>query len=79
MNLVEQTLDGTKFALCYQDNGKYFVSFLDNVGNEIDHLDVSQVLALNDGSKPITGFNEPLITCAFIDNDDIFIQCYHRI
>lgn len=39
---------------------------------------MSAQLSLNDGSKPITGFSEPLITCAFIENDNVFIQCYHR-
>lgn len=30
MSLIEQTLDGTTFAICYQDNGLFYVSFLDN-------------------------------------------------
>ena len=35
--------------------------------------------SFDENSKPITGFWEPLITCCFIMNDDIFISTYHRI
>jgi hypothetical protein len=73
MNLIEQTLKGDMFAICYQDNGAFFVSFLDNQGNELDQLDVSAKLELNDASKPITGFAEPIITCAFVENDQVFV------
>jgi hypothetical protein len=44
MNIVEQTLDGKLLACCYQDNGKYRVTFIDNTGNELDNLDVSELI-----------------------------------
>ena len=78
MNLVEQNSAGTIFAIAGQDNGKFFVSILDNTGKELDHLNVTQLLALDDHSKPITGFWEPLITSVFIPDDNIFVSCYHR-
>ena len=48
MNLVEQTADGKVFALCYQDNGKFRVSIIDNKGKELENLDVTTKLSLND-------------------------------
>jgi len=79
MNLVEQSYDGTVFAVAYQDNGKFMVVFVNNKGTVLDELDVSEKLALDPGSKPVTGFMEPLITCAFIANDDIYLSAYHRV
>lgn len=80
MNLVEQNNAGNKFAVTYQDNGKFFVSVVNNEGKELDNVKISELLALDVASKPITGFGEPMITCCFLDteNDDLFISVYHR-
>ena len=78
MNNIEQNNAGDVFALSYQDNGKFYISLVDNKGEELDNFNISQKLFLDDGSKPITGFWEPLTTCCFIQNDDIFVQVYHR-
>jgi|TARA_B110000285_G_C15101778_1_gene605411 hypothetical protein len=79
MNLVEQNIAGNIFAVAYQDNGRFYVSVVDNKGGELDNLDVTEHLGLDTLSKPITGFWEPMITCCFIENDDLFIQVYHRL
>lgn len=79
MNLIEQTYDAKYFAVAYQDNGKFFLSVVNNKGEELDNLNVSKLLSLDEQSKPITGFWEPLITCAFIPDDNLFVSCYHRI
>lgn len=82
MNLVEQSDDGKTIAIAYQDNGKFKVCVLTTLGEELDHFDVSEHLVLDDLSKPITGFWEPLITSSFIPGDggmDLFIVVYHRI
>lgn len=41
MNLIEQNAAGNIFAIAAQDNGKFFVSIVDNTGKELDHLNVS--------------------------------------
>jgi hypothetical protein len=83
MNLVEQTDDGKTIAVAYQDNGRFFVSVMNTDGQELDHFDVSAHLVIDDQSKPITGFWEPLITSVFIPGEDagsdLFITAYHRI
>jgi hypothetical protein len=82
MALVEQTDDGKTVAVAYQDNGRFFVSVMNTAGDELDHFDVSSHLVLDDQSKPITGFWEPLITSVFIPGEggsDLFIVVYHRI
>jgi hypothetical protein len=84
MNNIEQTDDGTIFAVSYQDNGHFYVNVIDNKGEEFDTLDVSALLKLDTQSKPITGFWEPLMTSVFIPGSedkkmDLFISAYHRI
>jgi hypothetical protein len=66
MNNIEQNYAGDVFALSYQNNGKFLIKFINNMGEELDELDISGKLFLDDGSKPITGFWEPLTTSCFI-------------
>tara|TARA_B110000285_G_C15078108_1_gene591907 strand:+ start:162 stop:1631 length:1470 start_codon:yes stop_codon:yes gene_type:complete len=79
MNNIEQSDDGTIYAIAYQDNGQFYVNVIDDTGKEHDLLDVSQLLHLDAQSKPITGFWEPLITAVFIPGGDLFINAYHRL
>jgi hypothetical protein len=89
MNLIEQNDKGNTFVIAYQDNGHYYVSFVDNTGAELDHLDINAALAIDENSKPITGFWEPLITAVFIPANEskpekqreehVFISVWHRI
>jgi hypothetical protein len=83
MNLIEQNNekeDENKkiFAVAYQDNGRFLVDVIDNTGVVKDSVNLSALLALDRNSLPITGFGEPMITCCFIENDDLFISIYHR-
>jgi hypothetical protein len=82
MSLIEQSNNGDIFAVAYQDNGKFFVSIFNNEGEDIDTINVSNIISdeiLDVESKPITGFFEPLITCCFIEDDNLLVQVYHRI
>jgi hypothetical protein len=82
MNLIEQSDDGKTVAIAWQNNGKFKVNVIATDGTELDEFDVSAHLNLDDESKPITGFWEPLITSVFVPGDggmDLFIVAYHRI
>ena len=78
MDIIEQTLDGSKFVIAYQDNGTFFVDVIDFRGNKIDLVRVSKILKIDTKSLPISGFCQPLITACFIDNRQIYINTYHR-
>lgn len=88
MNFIEQNLAGEIFAIAYQDDGVFRVRVIDNKGETLDDLAVTDEIngnrkengleAMDSGSKPIEGQNEPLITCCFIAEDDMFISVYHR-
>ena len=45
----------------------------------IRSVNVSQFIRIDDKSKPLAGFWEPLIVGAFINDDTLFIAAYHRI
>ena len=90
MNLIEQTIKGDKFCIAYQDNGKFFVCFINNKGDIIDNLEISDLIDdIDEESKPLSGFYEPLISAVFIPNDDpdkadepetkAFVSVYHRM
>ena len=67
MKEIEQSDDGQQLALCYQDDGEFFVMVLTaDGGAEIELINVSKLLHLDKKSKPIEGFWEPMITCCFI-------------
>lgn len=44
-------------------------------------LEISKILGkmIDRESTPIQGFYEPLVTCSFIDNDNIYFSVYHRM
>lgn len=78
MNVIEQNLAGEVIAIAYQDDGVFYVRVLDNKGKTLQDLNVSEIIGTDNMSKPIEGINEPLISCVFIENDDLFISVYHR-
>jgi len=79
MNLIEQNNAGTVFGLAYQDNGVFHLSVIAHDGEELATLNVSELLGIDALSLPVTGFFEPLITCCFMNNEDIFVHVYHRL
>ena len=79
MNLVEQNFNGSIYAIAYQDNGYYHISVVNEKGEELDNLDINKMIVIDPDSLPITGFMEPLITCSFLEDDSLFVSCYHRM
>ena len=65
-------------AFPYQDNGVYYVFFMDCDGNDLDTLNVSDQIGIDKKSIPVNGRSEPLITMAFIQDDNAMIAAYHR-
>lgn len=78
MNIIEQNLAGEVIALAYQDDGLFKVRVIDNFGETLHEVDVSEIINTDRGSKPIEGQNEPMIVCSFIADDNLFISAYHR-
>lgn len=79
MNEVEQNLAGNILCVPYQDNGKLGAIVFNNKGKQLANIDLNKELNnLDKSSKPIVGFNQPMVTACFIKNDDIFISAFHR-
>ena len=79
MSDVVQSDDSKTFAIPYQDNGTFFVKLVDSFGVVVTNLNVTKMVGLDNGSKPIEGVYDPLITCCFLPNERIFIAAYHRL
>lgn len=92
MKEIEQSDDGQTLAICYQDDGEFWVQILKAdgggkpEGESIDLVNVSKILYLDKKSKGISGFWEPMMTCAFIPaktsdpkaGSNLMICVYHR-
>ena len=66
-NVIEQNDAASIYVVPYQDNGKFRVVFIRSPdGVIVDDLDVNKILALDNKSKPITGFREPQIGRAHV-------------
>lgn len=79
MSQIEQNDAGLVFAVAYQDNGVFFLDVFNNEGKKLDSLNVSDLTHLDQKSKGIQGFNEPMITAAFLPDDILYVGVYHRI
>lgn len=69
MNLIEQNQEGNIIAICYQDNGVFYICTADLKSKNIKTIKITDILHTDNKSKPLSGFWEPLITCAFIPSD----------
>ena len=76
--VIEQNDNGDVFVVPYQDNGKFYIAFLKPNGDK-DIFDVNKVCPHDGESKPVPGFNEPLITAAVLPDEKVFVALYHRI
>lgn len=73
-------------AICYQNNGVFFLTTVDLNLKTMNNVKISEILHIDNKSKPLTGFWEPLITCSFIPSDqndkvyaNLYVNVYHRI
>jgi hypothetical protein len=88
MNIIEQDSAGARYAVAFQDDGHFRVLVITNQGEQIVDLDVASIIGTDSGSKPLSGFHEPLVSAVFLPNDDpersdepeekILISAYHR-
>ena len=51
---------------------------MDVQGETISDLDLNDICKIDDGSRPIFGFFQPMVTATFVKNDDLFINVFHR-
>ena len=86
-NLIEQSQTDQKqmYAVAYWDSGYFFVMFIRHDGSQQHTISVNELCGIDSDSKAIEGFWEPLVTVAFLKQDETlktpkeaFIQAYHR-
>jgi len=85
---VEQNGNGTKFAFVYFDDGRFYLRTLadtDRLENRkrlpqdiaSNELDINTELDLDDRTMSIDNFDDPFITCTFIDDVHIYVNLFH--
>ena len=80
---VEQSSDGKKFAIVYNNDGKFRLRTFghkERSPEEIaaNELDINGLLDINDWTMAIQGFPDPYVTCTFISDDLIFVNLFHN-
>lgn len=78
---VEQSADGKKYAIVYNDDGVFFLRTFKKEtrkDDEIqkDELNINKLLGLNNHTMCNQTFPDPFITCTFVSDDLIFINLF---
>ena len=70
------------FAISYIDDGEFRLRVFDEkqrasvVEIEANEFNINKELGLDNYTIPFEGFDDPLITCCFVNNDRIFINLF---
>ena len=79
MNEVEQNLTGDILCVPYNDNGTLGAVIFNNQGKSQVKININDLFENRDvASKPIFGFNQPMVTACFTANDEIYFSMFHR-
>ena len=78
---VEQTSDGKKYAIVYNDDGVFYLRTffkMTRTEDEIkkEELNINKLLGLNNYTMCNQSFPDPFITCSFVNDDLIFINLF---
>ena len=65
----------------YSDNGKLRALVFNNEGKELvdGRVNINEICGINEESKPILGFYNPMVTACFNHDDNIFFGVHHRV
>jgi len=80
---VEQSPDGKSYAICYNDDGKFFMRTFAKVTRsetdiKNDELDINKLCGINNYTMCNQSFPDPFITCCFIDSNRVFVNLFHN-
>jgi hypothetical protein len=81
-NEIEQNSAGNKFAICYMDDGKFFVRVFGMEQRDIEQVEreelkICDVFSIDDYSRAISDFPDPFITCTFISDTKLFVNFFY--
>ena len=79
MNDIDQNYAGDTLCVPYSDNGALSVVIFTNDGEELATLNMNEVFEMDEESKPIVGFYQPMLTACFVKDDDLFLHGFHRL
>ena len=78
MNEIDSNFEGSIFCVPYNDNGRIKMVVFKNTGEITDTLNLNTICDIDEMSKPVVGFMNPLATACF-DHNNIFVNVFHRI
>lgn len=83
MKDVEQNSKGDKFCAAYYDNGHFFLRMFGTQSRSQEEIDksefnINEALQINNYTAPISGFCDPYITAAFVNDRKVFVNLFHN-
>ena len=91
MKEVEQSADGKTYAICYNNDGRFYMRTFNQFPNlggpdagverseadiKASELDINKLVGINDYTMCNQTFPDPFITCTFLTNDTIYIDLF---
>lgn len=78
---VEQNASGKKYAICYNDDGVFYLRTFGKESRSQDEiaaseLNINELLSLNNHTMCNQTFPDPFITCSYITDDLIFVNLF---
>ena len=74
---LEQRSDGQVLMLPFNDEGVFWINIFEREGM-ILKINVNELLGIDDSTRTLFGFADPLINACFIDNEQIFVGLFHN-
>ena len=74
---IAQNPKGDFYAVCYIDDGKFWLNTFTK-SEKIDEVCFNEMLGLDDFTVPNESFNDPFLTCCFLNDTKIFVTLFYN-
>jgi hypothetical protein len=80
---VEQAYNGKKYAIVYNDDGKFYIRSFKKETRSADDIKANEtcfndLLNLDNFTMCIQTFSDPFINCCFVTDDVVYVQLFHN-
>ena len=81
---VAQNSTGDKYAICFFDDGRFYLRTFDKNERSIEEslketLDINAALDnMDSNTMPVDGFPDPYVICCFINDDLLFVNLFNN-
>jgi hypothetical protein len=74
---IVQNKFGILYCCPYMDNGVFHLLVFNRFDGILCNLDINEAIGIDDSTRPIDNFPNPLMGAAFTKDNNIFVNLYH--